>query len=413
MPLTAAGNTAVADRPASVPGSRGMPPAMQSWVIDAQAVLRCPVSGTDLRLADADELAALNARVADGTLRCRDGSAVPRALEAALLTDDGRWAYAIVDGIVILTETQAIVARGADHAETTHLRAEKRDAQAFYDAHGWQPQDDASEDFVDAALHEDMRPVSREYLRQCNRRVMQHIPPCGKYLLDVASGPLQFPEYVEYSEGYTHRVCVDLSLVALRAARRRLGGRGIFVLGDVTNLPLKDGTMDGVVSIHTLFHVPQDEQPKALRELHRVLRPGGSAVVVYSAGDRCALMKLPLLRFGLLRPLQRRLRWYGRRLRQMLGGPSATGGTPPPRLYFHAHPVSWWRRQRLGFEIELRCWRSVHVDFLKMYVHRWLAGRAVVGLLYWLENAAPRLMGSVGQYPMFVVRKVRGTLRGE
>ena len=53
---------------------------------------------------------------------------------------------------------------------------------------------------------------------------------------------------------------------------------------DVCALPLSDGSVDAVVSANLLEHVPDDLQ--ALREAHRVLRPGGLAVVVIPAGPR-------------------------------------------------------------------------------------------------------------------------------
>jgi SAM-dependent methyltransferase len=47
--------------------------------------------------------------------------------------------------------------------------------------------------------------------------------------------------------------------------------------GDVTRMPLRGGTVDAALCIHTLEHVQDDRS--AIAELHRVLKPGGWAVV--------------------------------------------------------------------------------------------------------------------------------------
>jgi SAM-dependent methyltransferase len=54
------------------------------------------------------------------------------------------------------------------------------------------------------------------------------------------------------------------------------------ILGDVTKLPFGDGTVDAVVSANLLEHVPDDLA--ALREIHRVLKPGGRAAVIVPSG---------------------------------------------------------------------------------------------------------------------------------
>jgi SAM-dependent methyltransferase len=47
--------------------------------------------------------------------------------------------------------------------------------------------------------------------------------------------------------------------------------------GDVTDLQLSDESFDFVLCVHVLEHVPDDR--KAISELYRVLRPGGTALL--------------------------------------------------------------------------------------------------------------------------------------
>jgi len=53
--------------------------------------------------------------------------------------------------------------------------------------------------------------------------------------------------------------------------------RPVDVQADITRLPFRDGEFDVVLVNHVLEHVPDDRA--ALRELHRVLTPGGRALM--------------------------------------------------------------------------------------------------------------------------------------
>lgn len=50
-------------------------------------------------------------------------------------------------------------------------------------------------------------------------------------------------------------------------------------LGDVRAMPYSDSSFDVVLFLDTLEHLSFEDQPKALQEIHRVLRPGGFLVV--------------------------------------------------------------------------------------------------------------------------------------
>jgi SAM-dependent methyltransferase len=53
---------------------------------------------------------------------------------------------------------------------------------------------------------------------------------------------------------------------------------------DITAIPEPDGAFDVVICNHVLEHIPDDRQ--AMRELRRVLRPGGLAVLQHPVYDR-------------------------------------------------------------------------------------------------------------------------------
>ena len=74
---------------------------------------------------------------------------------------------------------------------------------------------------------------------------------------------------------------VDLSPSMLARAQRRADAIGLpvsLVEGDAQALPFPDGTFDTVICSLALCTIP--DQARALREMHRVLRPGGQVLLM-------------------------------------------------------------------------------------------------------------------------------------
>lgn len=67
-----------------------------------------------------------------------------------------------------------------------------------------------------------------------------------------------------------------------------------FEFGGAENIPAPDGAFDIVLMFKSLHHVPVEHLDRALREIHRVLRPGGFACLAepVAAGDFNDLMSL-------------------------------------------------------------------------------------------------------------------------
>jgi SAM-dependent methyltransferase len=84
-----------------------------------------------------------------------------------------------------------------------------------------------------------------------------------------------------FLEGDARYIGVDQSGVAVRTARQTLdllGLGGLTVQGYATALPLASGKVDFVYSNGVLHHIADTEA--AVREIHRVLRPGGQCLVM-------------------------------------------------------------------------------------------------------------------------------------
>jgi SAM-dependent methyltransferase len=281
----------------------------------------------------------------------------------------------------------------------------KRRVREFYDTVGWKQ---VGGGLYQNIRYEDQRAVSQEYIRACRRRVARHLPATGKYLLDAGSGPIQYPEYVEYSRPFRYRVCVDISRLALQEARRRIGPHGLFVLGDLVHLPFRPEAFAGLISMHVVYHLPAVEQAEAFSELYRVLDSPGRGVVVYSWGRHSPLMRVA--RFPL-----RAAEWLRRVVRRqrvprptVLDPDEAERQTllAAPGHYSHNHPPAWIQeRLRTMPRGEIRIWRSLPTRFLRTFIHRALLGRLWLKLVWALEERFPRAAALVGQYPMILFDK--------
>lgn len=89
-----------------------------------------------------------------------------------------------------------------------------------------------------------------------------------------------------------HRVIgIDRSAGMLAHAARALPGR--VIRADLRRLPLATEGIDGVWCCASLLHVPHDQTMTALREMRRVLRPGGSLALITAAGQGARLEPVP------------------------------------------------------------------------------------------------------------------------
>jgi SAM-dependent methyltransferase/uncharacterized protein YbaR (Trm112 family) len=388
-----------------------------------ETILRCPLTHQRLSWVAPERIERLNTALAEGELRSLDGSRVQQPLRAAFESADGRYLYRVEDDIVFLLSALALTRQSAPSTASGRFALEKKSMMAFYDQIGWQQHD--GDTFEDADLFEDLRPVARDYIHNCHLRLKQHLPARGRYLLDAACGPIQYPEYLTYSEQYEFRICVDLSIVALRRAREKLGERGIYLLCDITNLPLQDHTVQAFVSLHTLYHVPANEQLAGVTELYRVLSPGGSGAVVYSWGEHTWLLyprkvlgrrARALLRTALSDRVVDRLKGLLKRGQKPVSRDthvapepavdSAEQSTAPPALYFSAHDFSWYRKELAPrFNARIAPWRSISVPLSKRYMHERYGGQRALALLFTLESRFPNFFGRHGQYPVFVLSK--------
>jgi arsenite methyltransferase len=141
---------------------------------------------------------------------------------------------------------------------------------------------------IGSMLYDNAQAFSRRLIA-----AMQHpadwldIPPGGT-VLDVGSGPGTVTASLARAAGKDGLALgVDISEAMLaRAVRNEAGPHVGFIKADAQRLPLRDDTVDAVVSMAVLQLVP--DPSAALAEMARVLRPGGRLAIMVPTAGRAA-----------------------------------------------------------------------------------------------------------------------------
>ncbi len=118
----------------------------------------------------------------------------------------------------------------------------------------------------------------------------------GDRVLDLATGTGDLA--LLFAQQNVRVTGLDPSEKMLAIAEQKSGERGYaplvdFLCGDAQELPFDDNSFDGITMAFGIRNVP--DRAKALREMHRVLKPGA----------RTAILELSEPRSGLLGPLAR------------------------------------------------------------------------------------------------------------
>ena len=282
----------------------------------------------------------------------------------------------------------------------------KQNVREFYDQVGWQEVGDGE---YQNARYEDLRPVAAEYIHKCRLRVNRHLKPTGKYLLDAGSGPIQYPEYLTYSEGYQYRVCADISIQALVEARKRIGEHGLMVVSDVANLPFAADVFDGVVSMHTIHHLPTEEHLQAYEGLKRVLKTDRTAVIVNGWGSSLmasifsnSIRWSKALRSWLRAVLKREpvVETDQPETTEQVAVQKNTG------TYVQKTSAKWLLAE-VGphMDLEIYAWRSISAKISRFYIRPNKSGERILDALFNLEDRFPTFFGKHGYYPLIVIRK--------
>jgi ubiquinone/menaquinone biosynthesis C-methylase UbiE len=265
----------------------------------------------------------------------------------------------------------------------------------FYNKVGWETDVGITED---ARRFEDLRESAEDYLSKCRLRVLRYIPKTGENILDMASGPIQYKEYLQYSRNFKKRYCVDLSSSALEDAKKKIGDHGVFLKGSFFDIPLDENFFDCAISLHTIYHIDKDKQEEAVRKLIYVTKPGQPIIVVYSNPSKifkwvARLIRLPFFLLSKPKELLEKLIKKSVQKKDL-------------DLYFYTHPNKWWNRfSDVAANIKIMPWKSLNTDLQKCLIPNNKMGKKMFDMIFNLEERFPNFFAKYFCHSMIIITK--------
>jgi len=349
--------------------------------------LRCPITNNNLLLVNKEEFSFNKLHEHFHTFGY---------LDSGLIDSSKNYFYPIFNDIIILHEQHALfLGKGEDIR--TELSFDKKRVFDYYNEVNFKMKDSLKM-YGDSSKWVDFRDITSNYIKTCFKRASRLLPLRGKYLLDIASGPIGSPEYMALSDDFEFRICADISINALIQAKNNMeivGKKGIYLCGDITNIPIKDNSCDAVLCQHTLYHIPKYDQFTAINEMYRVAKLNSKIVIIYCWFYHSWFMNISLNIIQLYRIL-----------RHLAGKAYVRLAKSKPRLYFYSHSPGWFKKSfSFSKDIEFYCWRSTNKYFLRLYIHKWLFGSEILKQLMRIENKYSKFMGIFGAYPAILITK--------
>jgi SAM-dependent methyltransferase len=253
----------------------------------------------------------------------------------------------------------------------------ERSVREFYDTYGWSK---GGED----ELYRQFRPAYRHYHEMTVARTLGCFADRNGSLLIVGGGDLP-PSHTKLALRFDTATCIDISRVALDITQSKLPSAKT-VLGSICDAPLATATFDAVYAAHVIYHIDANDQERAIREMIRVTKPGGRIVIIYDNP------RSPV-RFaaGVLQGLRKRF------------APEHAVKQAGTRLYFSAHPLSWWSRFKNVCSIQMMPW-----DIMGSYEERTLIpsdrlAHALYGAAARIERHFPSASVRLWQYPIIIL----------
>jgi dolichol-phosphate mannosyltransferase len=152
-------------------------------------------------------------------------------------------------------------------------------ADALRDDQGWDDYWDSQKTGAGSLLYDAVAAFYRKCIIRptLNRFVRRYFTP-GAQVLHAGCGGGQVDVDIHHEVSITG---LDISLNALRLYKKVNRGHGQTLHGSIFEIPLPDGSLDGVYNLGVMEHFTEEEIARILHEFHRVLRPEGRVLVFW------------------------------------------------------------------------------------------------------------------------------------
>jgi ubiquinone/menaquinone biosynthesis C-methylase UbiE/uncharacterized protein YbaR (Trm112 family) len=370
-----------------------------------QNILCCPHTKTRLRLVGIEELLA--------SLSDSERARIPDQTIGAFISDAAHKAYPVTERVADFLAQDSLRIHTVSSATDSSMVAAnsdddlKQSVKVWYDRFGWRK--NAQGLYHDTASFSQDRPVGHGLYEMMSHLSILDRLPGGQFVLDAASGAIAHPEYLAFSWFFESRVCVDMSIAALKEADAKLRETDFCCLSDICRLPFRDETFDGAISGYTIQHIPESQQLTAIRELYRIIRPHAHL---------CILTGMPYS------PQHQGLFFLLRAFRMLLMAlhlvrpqlpPSSSDGpgaeAPPHALYAFLQKLAWWKKVARGLTDK---YSIESLRILNKSEFEWLFGQSnqAAKMLRLIENAFPRLTSGMSAYCLIDICKPAGDTKG-
>jgi SAM-dependent methyltransferase len=256
----------------------------------------------------------------------------------------------------------------------------------FYDGPGWKLENGLT---YDAIINENLNIVASDYVQKVRNRIAENLGS-GDKLLDVGCGPIQYPEYINYSKKFKKRVCVDLSQPALDLARSKIGNHGEFIKGDYLEIETPEfAPFDGATLINVLYHVKKENQADLVRKILADLKVGSNLVIVYSNPQTLSAQ--------LTKTVVKILHFVKK---SVLGKSKIELQNP---IYFFRFPNYFWNQFEDVATVKRKAWRTFSPQLEKVIFKKYLGGKALLRVLFRLEKLG--IWKNLSEYTLIILEK--------